>query len=286
MMHKTIDDVVCELSSKVGQCAPPLHRARAVYDWEVMHIAYDRKRAEQWFRDDMLDPEETLARGKGICTDLAALYIAIAQRMGLCAHYVHVDVDDLGETVHHACAAVDLPERRILVDPAYGRTAFERYRNPGRGFDICHQKYCLAEQEIEDAPVPVPCYGSAPPFFEGRQHRMLMAAIGSVLILGAAYFCTGGEPFVRKPKAAYEETASGGRFLTKNGEVEYVVERDAQQMWKEAVFFSETTKHNLSNHELFEHFVSADKDKNKRITAEEAQSALQQARSQYARREF
>jgi len=209
MKCRTIDDVVAEISRKTQFSAPPLHRARAIYDWEVAHISYDEERLNRWFGADILHPEETLARGKGICTDMAALYVAIARRMGLPAWYAHVDVDQDEKAVNHACAAVDLSERRLLVDPAYGI------------FDARHRRYSLVEPDVLREPAP--CYGPPPeehyvpqhherPFVESYGHRVRMAVLGTVLILGATYFITKGEPFFNK-KCTVPEHAGQERTL-------------------------------------------------------------------------
>lgn len=213
---RTIDDVVEEIGRKAPFSAPPLHRARAIYDWEVAHIAYDEERLHSWFGPDVLHPEETLRRGRGICTDMASLYVAIARRMGLRAWYAHVDANGKGELVNHACAAVDLPERRLLVDPAYGI------------FDARHRKYYPVEPDVLRETVP--CYGPPPeehcapclphyreprceqPFVESYGHRLRMAVLGTALILGAAYAFTRDDWMVNK-KCADARHEGGGRVV-------------------------------------------------------------------------
>ena len=54
-----------------------------IYDYIVKSIAYDTPKAESIGTDYYPDPDETLATGKGICVDYAALAAAMLRSQGI-----------------------------------------------------------------------------------------------------------------------------------------------------------------------------------------------------------
>jgi tetratricopeptide (TPR) repeat protein len=65
------------------------------------------------------------------CQDYALLYTALAREVGLRCFYVSVENDYTAKPVFHACAAVVLNEKVLLVDPVY------------RWFGVTHKRYHL-----------------------------------------------------------------------------------------------------------------------------------------------
>lgn len=63
------------------------------------------------------------------CQEYARFYVALARDLGLSSHYVYVKKNHEGQQVIHACAALFLDGKLILVDPHY------------RWYGIPHQEY-------------------------------------------------------------------------------------------------------------------------------------------------
>jgi hypothetical protein len=55
-----------------------------------------------------------------VCQDMTYLIVALARTVGLKAYFVFVEEDSAGERNLHACPAVFLDGRALLVDPIYG----------------------------------------------------------------------------------------------------------------------------------------------------------------------
>ncbi len=108
----------------------PEEKARAIFDWFEKNIAYG-KSARKHHKKGYRHSAEVFTDKEGVCGEMAVLYVAMARAVGLESNYVSVDVDYKGENVCHACAAVKLVGKFILVDPAY------------HTFDILHRKFSI-----------------------------------------------------------------------------------------------------------------------------------------------
>jgi len=103
-------------------------KSEALYDWFLATIIYgDKKRKSHkaGYRTAM----EVFADREGVCGEMAVLYVVMARSVGLAANYVSVFTDCKGEDVKHACAAIKLGQKQVLIDPAYAT------------FGIKHKKY-------------------------------------------------------------------------------------------------------------------------------------------------
>ena len=69
--------------------------------------------AAQSFKD-LTNPEASLT-----CQDYALLYVALARELGLHSCFVRVNQDCRGKYVLHACAAIFVEGKALLVDPTY-----------------------------------------------------------------------------------------------------------------------------------------------------------------------
>lgn len=102
-------------------------RANALYDWIHSNVSYgDSKR--RFFQARYRTAKETLVGKEGVCGEMAYLYVASARAIGLKSNYVNVRRDFQNKTVHHACAAVYVPQIK-LVDIAYHQ------------YDVTHKDY-------------------------------------------------------------------------------------------------------------------------------------------------
>ncbi|MCX6744631.1 MAG: transglutaminase-like domain-containing protein [Candidatus Parcubacteria bacterium] len=110
-------------------------KARALFTWVTSNIVYGeqgRKRHHKGYRH----AAEVFADREGVCGEMAVLYVSMARAVGLQANYVSVSRDCKGDDVLHACTAVNLNGKQVLVDLSYYT------------FDIKHQSYqILSDQE-------------------------------------------------------------------------------------------------------------------------------------------
>jgi Transglutaminase-like superfamily len=106
-MRETLKEVKAE--------APPEELTRKVFDWIVDNIKYDEDHGKFFCRT----ARETYNDGHGLCSELAALYIAFLRASGIEANFAAVDVDHEGVEVKHACALVKNGGLSFLSDPAY-----------------------------------------------------------------------------------------------------------------------------------------------------------------------
>ena len=88
-------------------------KAKAIYDWIERNIEYGRNNR------GYSNSREVLDDGRGVCGEMAFLYISMARSIGLESSYVSVDRDFRGKKVSHACAVVDTERGDVYVDPAY-----------------------------------------------------------------------------------------------------------------------------------------------------------------------
>lgn len=110
-------------------------KAWALYQWVESNISYgDHGRAR--YQKGYRHAAEVFADREGVCGEMAILYVSMARAVGLLANYASVDRDNKGAKVKHACAALQLSGKQVLVDPAY------------HTFDIKHLGYqVLSDQE-------------------------------------------------------------------------------------------------------------------------------------------
>ena len=75
-----IDDDVRALANRVAdEKSPPLDQARAIYDYVLAHMAYD-KQTPGWGRGDT---HRACKVGRGNCTDFHSLFISLARARGI-----------------------------------------------------------------------------------------------------------------------------------------------------------------------------------------------------------
>ncbi len=104
-------------------------KAKKLYDTLIKHLnlcnEMGRRTARQTF-EDWSSPKATI-----FCEGYTFLYVALAREAGLRANYVLVQKDFEGRFVAHACAAVFVGDKALLVDPTY------------YWFGVPHEKYEL-----------------------------------------------------------------------------------------------------------------------------------------------
>lgn len=272
MTCRTIDEVVGEISRRIPQPGAPINKARAAYDWMVTNIQYDHHRLNMPFRREILPPEETLHRGKGICTDMSALYVVVTRQMGLQSNYANVEVDQNNNPVEHACAVVDLPERKLQVDPAY------------RIFDARHIQLRIHEppevastHTVPRQPIHLPRFFYHPIPFK----KLAIAGLAAIGISCCAYLGISGAKQLKPTNIQYYQTGNGVRFTTKHGTLNFGLEESARIPMEKALFYHEAQNSDMDPGELLEMYVSTDKDDNERISAQEAIDARISARKSY-----
>ena len=74
---------VAKANELTAGAADEVDAAGRIYDYIVKNIAYDTPKAESIGTDYYPDPDETLATGKGICVDYAALAAAMLRSQGI-----------------------------------------------------------------------------------------------------------------------------------------------------------------------------------------------------------
>lgn len=103
-------------------------KARALYDALAQHLspaAGGARTARQVF-EDWKKPDTSFQ-----CQEYARLYVALAREVGLNAYFARVDQDHNDQVILHACGAVFLSGKIILVDVSY------------RWFGITHKKFTI-----------------------------------------------------------------------------------------------------------------------------------------------
>lgn len=103
-------------------------KARALYDALAQHLspaAGGARTARQVF-EDWKKPDTSFQ-----CQEYARLYVALAREVGLNAYFARVDQDHNDQVILHACGAVFLSGKIILVDVSY------------RWFGIPHKKFTI-----------------------------------------------------------------------------------------------------------------------------------------------
>lgn len=76
-------DCVAKAKELAASCETDTDVASAIYKYLVRHISYDSDKASSVQSGYLPDPDETLATGKGICFDYAALAAAMMRSLGI-----------------------------------------------------------------------------------------------------------------------------------------------------------------------------------------------------------
>ncbi len=270
-MNKTLTTIVKELSERVLPMAPAIDKARIIYDWMIKNIEYDYEQQKLMHEKQIYKTypaEEVLERGKGVCSDMAVLYVELAREMGLKANYALVEVDCFGKDVCHACAVVDLQTKQLQVDPAY------------KQFDVRHQKYTIKE----------PCLKNMPHLKRHLLRRkwgiLRYAAAGIAMTYGiCSYFSSAtGTSAPRHDGITLLELDTGARFVSQNGVFRFNYDKETGQAMKEYVFFCEAKEGALPDQKILDRYLLADKDNNGTISPQEAQAALSAAKEAYSKK--
>jgi hypothetical protein len=256
--------IVRAISRRVLPMAPAIDKAKAVYDWMIDNIEYDhdRKKSIDDGIDRMhFDPEDVIERGKGVCSDMAVLYVALARGMGLSAHYALVETDCFGKDICHACAVVDLQTKQLQVDPAY------------KQFDARHQKYKIQENRVK----PKQVINSA----KKKLHWARYAAAGIAAVYGIFSYLSSATGSSGSDRVTMLEIQNETRFVSQNGVFNFTYGQETAKTLREYLFFSEAKRGCLGDKELLNKYLEADQNNDSKITLEEAVSAAKSARDEY-----
>lgn len=264
--------IVNQLSRYFVPAASAIDKAKLVYDWVVKNIEYDQSRADLIKKniDDGIPyhPAATVKRGRGVCTDLAMLYISIARDMGVKAHFADVKVDHHGQTVCHACVAIDTAQGRYLVDPAYNK------------FDIKHKEYHIIADplvKLED--------GRIVSMKPKRKNIRRIAASILATIVGIGAYAVIPDIDLRSKKVTYLPIDAGAKFVSQTGVLTLKFDKETSETIKEYFFFSEAKEGRLNDKGLLGKLLLADADNNSTITIQEAKTALSSAREAYSKKD-
>lgn len=106
-------------------------RARAIYEYIVKNISYDREKIHGLESDYVPSAEEILTSRKAICYDFAALYATMLRSIGIPAKVVKGYKDDIQE--YHAWNEVYLKDKGwVTVDTTYDAVMLEA----GKAFEF------------------------------------------------------------------------------------------------------------------------------------------------------
>ncbi len=261
-MGKTLESVVQDIGKRLTLSSPTYERAKALYDWMAQNVRYDYDRwnAIQSGSDErhILPPHEVLEHGKGVCGDLACLYVTLGRRLGIPVHYAAVQHNNQP----HACAIVDLPERKLQVDPAF------------KMFDANHPHYRIEHPDVIEE---TRSFGPFIPFELPRTVKGVAAVLA--LCAGLATMFSPLAGCMKSSDLKYFKNEQSAHFSTKHGHVTFTI--DAEKTWQEAVFFMEAANRDLDEAGLLKAYVQADKDANNTISNHEAQEARSTARAAY-----
>lgn len=127
--------LVALANQKIKGLKTEYEKAKEIYEWMEKNISYGNPEVVK--RKGYSNSRETLRNKSGICAETTFLYVTMARSAGLIAKVADVAKDSKGERVEHACAAVFVDGRWVLVDAAY------------HTFDIKHQEFRLmTDREI------------------------------------------------------------------------------------------------------------------------------------------
>ena len=273
-MSHTLDQVVLEIEQKIINTVTKRDRAECIYDWVQNHIAYDDARRERIVRGfdqgEPLRPEETLLRGKGVCSDKAVLYTAIGRKLRLTVHYATVDI---GEKLLHAINIVETESGNIQVDATNGK------------FCANYPNYRIKDPLALQDPPPPQFFPSRIPYHPPPRRcswwkpALIAAGVGAAVALGVYLI----PPMFKQRNVKYLETSRSVRFITKHGDLKFTLVPDARNIVKEALFYTEAMQGDSSDNELLAPYVMADLDGDNHFTREEAIDARDRAKAEYLR---
>lgn len=117
---KGIDDVCNDPDN-------PKEFTKKAFDWCDDNLRYKKAGKGVGYRNSV----EVLNDKAGVCGEQTHFYLAMLRVKGIECYYTHVDVDNHGDNVNHACAAVFFEgiRKETLVDLTY------------HTYDIKHRKY-------------------------------------------------------------------------------------------------------------------------------------------------
>jgi hypothetical protein len=102
-------DLLLRLDSIRKNSNLDIELAQNVYNYLHSQISYDYQYVSSGNKSrSYADSIRTWRDRKGVCGEMAYLYVASARYVGLESAFVHVDTDYSGRRVHHACAGVFL----------------------------------------------------------------------------------------------------------------------------------------------------------------------------------
>jgi len=107
----------------VAQNKTDRDRMEAILNWFKTNIKYDYERYRQIQSGRKVNYRhalETYADRKGVCGEIAILYVVMCRAAGLTSRYVYVEIDCQGNQVSHACTAVMLDSVWRLSDASWG----------------------------------------------------------------------------------------------------------------------------------------------------------------------
>jgi len=104
---------------------------KKLFDWADANIVYQNGHDLEHYKT----AREVFNSKSGICGEMAIMYNSFCKYAGIEARYVHVDQDNSGKQVNHACSLVKLENESFLVDIAY------------HTYSIKHQKYNIVSNE-------------------------------------------------------------------------------------------------------------------------------------------
>jgi hypothetical protein len=232
------EETIEEISKKFLPETNPLSKAKIIYDWMTKNIEYDherRKNVESGIEDCFpRTAEETLKKGKGICTDLTELYCTIAYYFGIPVRIAEIDTGN--PLIGHVCAAIPWKDGYVFVDPAK------------KGFDVKYEKYRIVEEDQEVKQVEEPLSESEK---KSCIAIVLAAGIGALCMLG--YCAMYQIDAQRKRVIEAQQTAGGISFRSPSGAIDYYIPPDAREPWKTLLFYEEAKKGTaLQDAELFD----------------------------------
>jgi len=111
----------------VGDAGDDIEKARRLFHGLTRHVNFQQGSGDRTAAETFVawsDPKATLT-----CQDYTFLFMALARHVGLSTYYALVSRDYTQRFVSHACAAVFIDKKLLLIDPAYN------------WFGIAHEDY-------------------------------------------------------------------------------------------------------------------------------------------------
>jgi hypothetical protein len=104
---------------------------KELFNWADSNIMYQDGHDLEHYKT----AREVYNSKSGICGEMTIFFNACCKYIGIDAFYVHVDVDNIGEKVNHACSLIKVENESFLVDIAY------------HSYKISHQKWEVVTNE-------------------------------------------------------------------------------------------------------------------------------------------